>query len=84
MKKFASAVFGLGLAGLTLNAFALCVKADGALDDPSVPPGSVMKEMLPSCDAASTSGANSQLAAETGNDKSGSVASQPTGHPQGR
>lgn len=41
------------LAGLSLNAQALCVNPDGSLDDASVPDGSVAKEMLPACEAPS-------------------------------
>jgi hypothetical protein len=52
MKKLAATLFGLGLAGLAMNAHALCVNPDGSLDDSSVPPGSVVMDMLPACDAA--------------------------------
>lgn len=85
MKKFASVLFVLSLAGLTLNAYALCVNPDGSLDDPSMSPGSIAMDMVPSCDAASTPGANKQPAATTSNDKSdktSNVAFKPTYRPK--
>ncbi len=86
MKTLATALFGLSLAGLTLNAYALCVKPDGSLDDPSMSPGSVAIEMVPSCDAA-TDGAGKQPDAATSSDerdKTASVPSKPTDLPKAR
>lgn len=84
MKKLAAALFGLSLAGVTLNSYALCVNPDGSLDDPSMSPGSIAMDMVPSCDATSTSGASAPLAATTGgkSDKTASVALTPTDHPK--
>ena len=52
MNKFAGTLLALGLAGAAMNAHALCVKPNGSLDDPSVPPGAVVMDMVPPCDAA--------------------------------
>lgn len=52
MKKRATASLMLVIAGLSLNAHALCVNPDGSLDDKSVPPGSIAVEMLPVCQNA--------------------------------
>lgn len=85
MKKFASVLSGLSLAGLALNAYALCVNPDGSLDDPSMSSGSIAMDMVPSCDAANTPDANKQPAATTGNDKSdkmSNVAFKSTDHPK--
>lgn len=85
MKKLATALFGLGLAGLTLNAYALCVKPDGSLDDPSVTPGSVVMDMVPSCSATGPSGVKKQPAIATSYDKSDKTASvvpKPTNYPK--
>lgn len=57
MNKFAGTLLALGLAGAAMNAHALCVKPNGSLDDPSVPPGAVVMDMVPPCDAATTSAA---------------------------
>lgn len=51
--KTAAILFGLGLAGLTLNAHALCVNADGTLSDPSIPTGSLALDVMPSCEPTS-------------------------------
>lgn len=75
MKSLATTLIGLSLAGLTLNAYALCVKPDGSLDDPSMSPGSIAMDMVPSCDAATAAGGSKQPAAATSNDKSDQTAS---------
>lgn len=49
MKQFAGLLLGLGLTGAVSTAHALCVHADGSLDDPSVPPSMMGAKMLPPC-----------------------------------
>lgn len=51
MKNSAAALLGLGLVGVAMNAHALCINPDGSLDDSSIPPSSVVMDMVPTCDA---------------------------------
>lgn len=50
MKKPSRTLFLIVIAGLSLNAHALCVNQDGSLDDSSVPPSTISVDMLPTCD----------------------------------
>lgn len=65
MNRFTILLAGLGLAGLSLTARALCVNPDGSLDDPSVSPETIATDMLPSCQSATTTGAAAQPTSAT-------------------
>ena len=80
MNKFAVLLAGLGLAGLSLTAHALCVNPDGSLDDPSVTSSTVATDMLPTCQGAPTGGKAAQPVAATRNDQPAIAASGVKAH----
>jgi hypothetical protein len=50
MKTRSKTLLLIILAGLTVNAHALCVNPDGTLDDASMSPSTIAVEMLPACE----------------------------------
>lgn len=48
----------IGLLSVSAGAYALCMNADGTLDDLSVSPGTINVEMLPACESPAPNSAN--------------------------
>jgi hypothetical protein len=69
MKNPSRPLFLIVIAGLSLNAHALCMNQDGSLDDPSFSPSTIALDVLPPCkkpgDAKAADKSAATVAADT-------------------
>lgn len=77
MKYSLQSVLFAVLAGVAVNAHALCVNADGTLDDASVPKETIAVDMLPACTEPEAKAAGPQKAEATPSKQQDPAPAQP-------